>query len=87
MIKVEYLATRISLACFLTYCLAWQLLDSGNIFEEENESTERTRKKPLPATYEPGNCACYMYPFVFLNQYPFYYSNVWQINGPPLGLN
>jgi DNA ligase-1 len=31
-----------------------QLLDSGDVLEEESGGSGRSRKKPLPATYEPG---------------------------------
>lgn len=33
--------------------LSPQLLDSGEVLEEVNQK-ERPRRKPLPATYEPG---------------------------------
>ena len=33
---------------------ALQLLDSGEILEEPNQKKDKPRRKPLPATYEPG---------------------------------
>lgn len=33
-----------------------QLLDSGEVLEEPNQRKDRPRRKPLPATYEPGGC-------------------------------
>ena len=35
-----------------------QLLDSGEILEEPNQRKDNPRRKPLPATYEPGACKC-----------------------------
>lgn len=35
--------------------MSLQLLDSGEVLEETPDKKEKSRKKPLPATYEPGN--------------------------------
>ena len=31
-----------------------QLLDGGEVLEEPNQKKDKPRRKPLPATYEPG---------------------------------
>ena len=41
-----------------------KLLDNGEVLEDADSKKEKVRRKPLPATYEPG-----MQEFVHRNQY------------------
>ena len=52
MIKVR--STQATCVRQLTARVSPKLLDSGEVLEDATDKKEKTRKKPLPATYEPG---------------------------------